>query len=121
MLVDHVIAEHDDASARLGRRLLFDDFHLGTDGVARPHRLEEFAALYRKKGEYRVGEQSTRHGGGERHGEMAWTDAPAVRRSLRVGFVEEQRHVVADELAELEVVCIRDRSRCRRITLADLE
>ena len=96
-------------------------FHFRTDAVTRPHRFEKLAAFHREEGQNRVCEQPPRHRGGKGHRQMTGADSATVGSRFCVFFVEEQRHVVAHELAELEMVFLRDRPRRRKIALTDLE
>ena len=97
VLIDHVIAEHHDAAARDRPTASFSTTSTSVRMVS-PGRtgFKNLPRSTASSAEHRVGEQPPGHGGRERHGEMAWADAAAIRRSLRVVLVEEQRHVVAD-------------------------
>src|SRR5574341_1827972 len=60
-LVQHVVAEHDDAAVGVLGLALGEPLDLGADRVARPHRPEEPAVVYAEQREDGVAEEALGH------------------------------------------------------------
>ena len=116
-----MIPKHHDAAIRLGGLLLLHHFHLGADGVTRSHRTEEAATLHCQQGNQRMLEQRSGLGGGKRHGEMARADDAAPGRSAGVLGIDEQRHLVTDQLAKGVVIGLGDEAGAGGNTLPQHE